>query len=315
MKAVVTDAQSTGHLTIGEAPEPIPDSNEVLIRVTAFSLNRGEVRRAETANNGTQIGWDTVGIVEQSARDGSGPTTGTRVVGFSRRMQGWAEKVSLPTRDVAAIPDSISDSDAATLPVAALTALYALERCERLLASQVLITGASGGVGHFACQLAGLMGATVTALLRRPDHQALVEATGASVIISRDGSGLEHSGPFRSIIDGVGGDQLGQLLSRLEPSGRAVLYGVSGGATSPLPVRDLMSTGDGRIDGFHLYRESEFETAQRGLDRLLALMVDGRLKTLVSVTGDWSEVGTVAAQLIDRDFPGKAVLTVSNGNR
>ena len=61
MKAVVVDANVTGHLTLGETPEPIPDSNEVLIRVTAFSLNRGEVRRAETASPGTQIVWDTVG--------------------------------------------------------------------------------------------------------------------------------------------------------------------------------------------------------------------------------------------------------------
>ena len=258
-----------------------------------------------------QIGWDTVGIVEQAARDGSGPATGSRVVGFSRRMQGWAAKVALPTSNIAVIPPEISDLDAATLPVAALTALYALERCERLLASEVLVTGASGGVGHFACQLAVMMGANVTALLRRPDHQAMVEETGATVVISSDGSGLETIGPFRAIIDGVGGDQLGPLLTRLDPSGRAVLYGISGGPTTSLQIRDLMTTGDGRVDGFHLYRESEFESAQRGLDRLLSLMVAGRLKTLVSVTGDWAEIGTVATQLIDRDYPGKAVLTVS----
>ena len=311
MKAVVADANATGHLTIGEAPEPIADSNEVLIRVTEFSLNRGEVRRAETANAGTQIGWDTAGVVEQAARDGSGPPQGARVVGFSRRMQGWAEKVALPSRDVAAIPPEISDVDAATLPVAALTALYALERCERLLASKVLITGASGGVGHFACQLAVLMGAEVTALLRRPDHQAMVEATGATVVVSSDGSGLETIGPFRAILDSVGGDQLGRLLARLDAGGRAVLYGVSAGDTTALPVRELMFTGDGRVDGFHLYRESEFESAQRGLERLLSLMVAGRLKTQVSVTGDWSDVGKVAAQLIARDYPGKAVLNVS----
>ena len=311
MKAVVADANAQGHLTLGKTPEPLADSNEVLIRATAFSLNRGEVRRAETAQAGTQIGWDTVGIVEQAARDGSGPVKGARVVGFSRRMQGWAEKVALPTRDVAEIPREISDIDAATLPVAALTALYALERCERLLASKVLVTGASGGVGHFACQLAVLMGADVTALLRRPDHQAMVEETGAAVVVSGDGSGLENLGPFRAIIDGVGGDQLGRLLTRLDTGGRAVLYGVSGGATTSLPVRELMFTGDGRVDGFHLYRESEFESAQRGLERLLSLMVTDRLKTLVSVTGDWSDVGMVATQLIDRDYPGKAVLKVS----
>ncbi|MCH9670611.1 MAG: zinc-binding dehydrogenase [Gammaproteobacteria bacterium] len=226
-------------------------------------------------------------------------------------MQGWAEYVALPSRDVAAIPDAISDDDAATLPVAALTALYALERCERLLGSGVLVTGASGGVGYFACQLARLMGANVTALLRRTDHQSAVEATGAKVVISSDGLGLTDVGPFRAIIDGVGGDTLGALLTRLEPSGRAIVYGVSGGADATIPVRDLMFTGDGRIDGFHLYRESEFESASRGLTRLLALLESGRLTTLVGVTGDWSKVGATAAQLIGRNYPGKAVLRIS----
>ena len=311
MKAVVVDSSVEGNLRIGEAPTPSTDSNEVLIRVRAFSLNRGEVRRAESNDPGSQIGWDTVGVVEQGATDGSGPAPGTRVVGFSRRMRGWAEYVALPSRDVAAIPDAISDDDAATLPVAALTALYALERCERLLGSGVLVTGASGGVGYFACQLARLMGANVTALLRRTDHQSAVEATGAKVVISSDGLGLTDVGPFRAIIDGVGGDTLGALLTRLEPSGRAIVYGVSGGADATIPVRDLMFTGDGRIDGFHLYRESEFESASRGLTRLLALLESGRLTTLVGVTGDWSKVGATAAQLIGRNYPGKAVLRIS----
>ena len=129
------------------------------------------------------IGWDVVGVVEAPARDGSGPAKGTRVVGISRRMQGWAELIALPTTDIAAIPDKVSDADAATLPVAGLTALYALERCERLLASRVLITGATGGVGYFACQLARLMGAHVTAVLRRTNQEALAKSLG----VARDG--------------------------------------------------------------------------------------------------------------------------------
>jgi NADPH2:quinone reductase len=159
VKAVVTKPGATGNVVLAEAPEPTPDSDEALIRVKAFSLNRGEIRRAATQDAGTMIGWDVVGAVQAPARNGSGPAKGTRVVGFSRRMQGWAERIAQPTTDIAAIPDKVSDADAATLPVASLTALYALERCERLLASRVLITGATGGVGSFACQLARLMGA------------------------------------------------------------------------------------------------------------------------------------------------------------
>lgn len=311
MKAIVANPSVRGALEIGEAPEPEPDSNEAVIRVTALSLNRGELRRAQASAPGTQIGWDLTGVIETAARDGSGPKAGTRVVGLSLRMQGWAERVALPTTYIAAIPDGVSDADAATLPVAGLTALYCLERCERLLASKVLITGASGGVGYFACQLARLMGAHTTAQLRRPDHRALVEETGIDVVaISPDGTGLDGYGPFRGIIDGVGGDTLSNLLPLLDDGGRAILYGISEGPEARFPVRGLMMSGTGRIEGFYLYRESEFESATRGLDRLLALLADGRLKTLIARTGSWEEIGEVAEGLIERSFPGKAVLTL-----
>ena len=258
-----------------------------------------------------QIGWDLAGVVQSAARDGSGPAEGTRVVGFSRRMQGWAEQVALPTRDLAAIPDAVSDQDAATLPVAGLTALYALERCERILGNRVLITGASGGVGYFACQLGLLMGGHIVAHLRRPDYADLVRGTGVQeVVVSEDAAGIAEHGRFRSIVDGVGGPLLASLIAELEEDGRAILYGVSAGPTTPLAIRDLMFTGDGRVEGFYLYRESDIEYASRGLDRLLGLLADGRLVTHVPVTGSWEDIGETAAGLIARDFPGKAVLTI-----
>ena len=220
MRAVVTRPGATGSLVIAETAEPSPDSDEALVRVKAFSLNRGEVRRAATRAAGTMIGWDVVGAVEGPARNGSGPPKGARVVGFSRRVRGWAERIALPTTDIAEIPDNVSDADAATLPVAGLTALYALERCERLLASRVLVTGATGGVGYFACQLARLMGAHVTALLRRQDQQALAKSLGVEeTVVSPDGGGLDAVPKFRAIVDGVGGPALGQLLGALTTTG------------------------------------------------------------------------------------------------
>lgn len=310
MRAVIADPSVPGNLRIAEVADPTPDSTEALIRVSAFSVNRGEVKRAEVAEAGQPIGWDTMGVVERPAGDGSGPPAGTRVVGFSKRMQGWAELVALPTRDLAAVPDGVSDADASTLPVAGLTALYALERCPRLLANRVLITGASGGVGYFACQLGTLMGADVVSVLRRADHRDMVEGTGARVMIASSPEEIAALGRFHVIIDGVGGEQFGRLVSLLEPGGRAVVYGVSAGADTTLGLRDLMFTGDGRIDGFHLYRESEVESCTLGLTRLLSLLESGRIRTVVSQVSDWGEVASVASGLISRDYPGKAVLTL-----
>ena len=311
MKAVTASSLPEQLLELREVSEPIADSNEALIQVTAFSLNRGELRRAQSAVEGARLGWDLVGVVVEPAQDGSGPREGKRVVGFSRRMHGWAERVVLPTVDFTDIPKSVPDTDAATLPVAGLTALYALERCERLLGSNVLITGASGGVGYFACQLAKMMGARVVAQLRRSDFVQMVRETGADeVIVSTDGSGLEAQGKFRVIIDGVGGSVLSKLLLQLDDRGRAILYGVSAGPVATLGVRELFMTGDGRIEGFHLYRESQVEPAAKGLGRLLGLLEQKRLSPHVAVEGNWKEIDAVAAQLIDRDFPGKAVLTI-----
>ena len=311
MKAIVANSAAIGCLEIGEIAAPVADSNEALVSVTTISLNRGELRRAEAAEPGMQIGWDLAGVVQSAARDGSGPAEGSRVVGFSRRMQGWAEQVALPTRDLAAIPDAVSDQDAATLPVAGLTALYALERCERILGNRVLITGASGGVGYFACQLGLLMGGHIVAHLRRPDYADLVRGTGVQeVVVSEDAAGIAEHGRFRSIVDGVGGPLLASLIAELEEDGRAILYGVSAGPTTPLAIRDLMFTGDGRVEGFYLYRESDIEYASRGLARLLGLLAGGQLVTHVPVTGSWENIGETAAGLISRDFPGKAVLTI-----
>jgi NADPH:quinone reductase len=311
MRAVVTKPGVKGSLVIAELPEPSADSDEALIRVEAFSLNRGEVRRAATQAAGTMIGWDVVGVVEAPARNGSGPPKGARVVGFSRRVRGWAERVALPTTDIAEIPNDVSDADAATLPVAGLTALYALERCERLLASRVLVTGATGGVGYFACQLARLMGAHVTALLRRQDQVALANSLGVDeTVVSADGAGLDAAPKFRAIVDGVGGPALGQLLTRLDDDGRAILYGVSAGQETTFAVRNLMLTGNGRAEGFYLTRDIQIERASKGLSRLLRLLADGRLRTLVSIKADWSAVGETAARLMARDFTGKAVLRI-----
>jgi len=137
-----------------------------------------------------------------------------------------------------------------------------------------------------------------------------VEQTGAEVVVASTPEQIDALGRFHAVVDGVGGEQFGRLVALLEPGGRAVVYGVSAGSDTTVELRDLIFTGDGRVDGFHLYRESEVESAARGLARLLALMEAGRLRTLVSQQAEWTEVGTVAGGLIARDFPGKAVLTI-----
>lgn len=310
MKAVLVNHAEPGCLEIGDASPPGQLPMETLVSVRAFSLNRGELGRARMQEDGSRLGWDFSGTVVEAAPDGTGPSKGARVVGFSRRREGFAELVSVPSVEIAEIPDNVSFVDAAALPVAALTALYCLERCERLLGSKVLVTGASGGVGLFACQLASLMGAKVYGQIRRPEHAELVASTGATPLLSPNGEAASAHAPFRAIIDGVGGSLLANVVRFLGEDGRAVLYGFTDSDTAELRIPQLIFTGTGRVEGFYLFRESEIESCGKGLARLAGLVGDGRLDSQVNMVEDWAKVGAVAEALSERRFPGKAVLTI-----
>ena len=212
IRAVAVDPETPGRLALRPVDPPSPATGEALVRVRALSLNRGEVRASQNARPGTRPGWDIAGVVEEAAADGSGPGVGERVVGLVRTA-GWAELVAAPTTNLAALPEAVSFSQASTLPVAGLTALYALDRSPGLTGRNVLITGASGGVGHLGVQIAINGGATVTGLVRQEKHiQAVREAGAQNVVADETGAGAAASGPFNIVLESVGGPVLGNVL-------------------------------------------------------------------------------------------------------
>ena len=233
VRAVVVDPSHSDKLTLQSVALPNAAPDDVTVRVTAISLNRGEVNRAlSQPTAGARPGWDFAGVIEERASDGSGPPMGTRVVGMLG-TGAWAERIRAPSHAVAALPAAVTDAQAATLPVAGLTALHALRQGGLLLGHKVLVDGTTGGVGHLAVQLAAAAGAEVYGHVRRADQSAMIaEWCGDRIIVAADMRAAAAGGPYHLILDSVGGSALSAALTMLQPNGTCVTFGVSEAPTT-----------------------------------------------------------------------------------
>ncbi|WP_405902921.1 NADP-dependent oxidoreductase [Streptomyces sp. NBC_00656] len=171
-------------LSVREIPQPTPGAGEVLIRTVASSLNPVDwkTRAWEVGPElPATLGWDLAGVVTASNHPRYRP--GDQVIAMSAQIATsrgtWAEQVSLPARLLAAAPTTLALEDAAALPLAGVTALQALSRAAVTDGDNVLITGAAGAVGGIAVQLARHTGATVDALVSRPEHLDAARELGA----------------------------------------------------------------------------------------------------------------------------------------
>jgi len=310
IRAVVVDGRARGRLAVREVEAPKPGPGEALVRVKAISLNRGEVRRAQNAPAGAGIGWDLAGIVDAPAANGTGPAAGQRVVGLLPD-RAWAELVPVPVQALAPLPNNVSFEQAATLPVAGLTALHALRKGGNVLGRNVLVTGASGGVGHLAVQLAVEAGARVVGLVRQEAHVGPVRDAGAhEVVADETGEAARPYGPYHLVLESVGGEVLASALAMLAQGGTCVHYGVSSGQTASINSAAFFRIGRVSLYGLYLFSELAVEPASVGLATLAGLVANGRLRPFIEVEAPWTQVGEVAQQLMDRGYAGKAVLRV-----
>jgi NADPH:quinone reductase-like Zn-dependent oxidoreductase len=307
VRAVVVDPSVSGRLVIREVERTSPLPNEAIVRVASISLNRGEVRRSQSAEAGWRPGWDFAGTIEVAAIDGSGFLAGTRVVGFLP-AGAWAEQVVVPTHAIASLPDSVEFKTAATLPVAGLTALLSLERGGLLLGQSVLVTGASGGVGHLACQLAAQAGAIVTAQVRRPELVEFVKGAKAHQVIV--GDDFDQHTPYNLALDSIGGDILPAVLEHLALDGTCVIFGATAGSSITFNASKFYGKGGLNLYGFILFHELKKQPAAIGLTRLVNFVAEKLLVPHIALEAPWSEVADVAQQLTDRQFLGKAVLHI-----
>jgi NADPH:quinone reductase-like Zn-dependent oxidoreductase len=226
----------------------------------------------------------------------------------------WARRVAVPTVALAPLPEGVSFAQAATLPVAGMTALYALSKGGLLLERPVLVTGATGGVGSFALQLGRLSGARLVAHVRKPDQEAEVRANGAeAVLVGEELPADTPLGRHHLVVESVGGGTLGKALTLLAEDGVCVSLGASASPEVTFNTAQFFLTGRASLYGFILFAElRRFEPASIGLARLASLVDRGLIKPAISVEAPWTEVADLTRQLIDRRYAGKAVLHLSD---
>jgi NADPH:quinone reductase len=307
MRALVAAPASPTLLEIRDVADPEAESNQAVVDVHAVSLNRGECAVLRTAEDGWQPGWDLAGVVVRPAADASGPREGARVVGWVNGGA-WAERAAVRTAHLAELPDAVSFSVASTLPVAGLTAVAALDLGGDLSGRRVAVTGANGGVGRFAIQVARARGAHITAILTAPDRADGLRELGA------DGFevGLQPAGdPFDLILESVGGASLAAALARVSETGTVVTFGNSSDEPTEFEPRTFYRRGAPVMRAlfvvWELLRE-RIGTAQLG--SLVRLVENGALRADIGLVTSWGDAGSAVAALLERRIAGKAVLTL-----
>jgi NADPH:quinone reductase len=306
MLALVNTPSAPIPVELRDVAEPEPAADEAIVEVHAFSLNRGELALLGVRPEGWRPGQDIAGVVVQAAADGNGPREGTRVVALVDGA-GWAQRVAAPTARMAALPDNVSFASAATLPIAGLTALRLVRLGGSLLGRRVLITGAAGGVGRFAVQLAALAGAEVTGVVGRPERATGLAERGAAAIVTTI---QEAEGLFELILESVGGSSLMGAISKVAPGGTIVMFGMSSREETPINFANFAGHAGARLLAFFIYESGTPASMGVDLATLVSLVASGKLTPEIGLEDSWHNLYRATTVLRDRKVNGKAVFHI-----
>ncbi|MFP3463954.1 NADP-dependent oxidoreductase [Leifsonia sp. SIMBA_070] len=230
MKAFTIDRYE-GDITEADVPEPTVGERDVLVRVHAAGVNhldamlaRGDFKATLPYQLPLILGHDVAGVVERVGSEVSRFTVGDEV--FARpadlRIGTFAERIAIAESDVALKPTTLTMTEAASLPLVALTAWQALvERADVKAGQRVLIHGGAGGFGSIAIQLAKHLGASVATTASGSNVEWLRQL-GADVIDYRSDDFESRLQGYDLVIDTVGGANLEKSLRVLRPGGQAI---------------------------------------------------------------------------------------------
>jgi NADPH:quinone reductase len=275
-----------------------------VVAVEAFSPNRGESFLLERAEPGFRPGKDIAGTVVRSAASGRGPHIGIRVVAHLDHS-GWAERAAVKVDHLAAIPKAISSTTAAALPLAGLTELRLTRVTGPLASRRVLMTGASGSVGHYFVELAASQGAPITVVSATEQRSRRLLELGASNWVTDP---VEATGRFDIGLDSVGGSTTAAVFTKLTDHGLLIWFGQASRTAPTLDFFDWSGGLSATIRKFS-YTDSDLPVAD-DLATLVRLTATGHLHLEIGLVADWKETPQVIETMVERTVRGNAVLTI-----
>lgn len=321
MKAVTFSKYgSPDVLELQEIEKPTPQDNEVLVKIHASSVNPAEwhdmtgtpfiarVFNKFPKMNHRRIGVDYAGVIEAVAKDRTDFKVGDEVFGAKNGAFGeyvCVQNIIIPK------PKNISFEEAASVPIAAITALQGLQKHGNIQAGQkVLINGASGGVGHFAVQIAKAFGAEVTGVCSSRNVE-LVRSLGADHVIDYTKENFTHNGKkYDLLLDIAGGYTWSEYKKILSPNAKVIIIG---GPKKNRLVGPLGNVLKMKIASWFASQNVTFFIAQFNKDDMFfikELLESGKVKPYVEKTYPLNKIADAMNHLGTGHAQGKIVVTM-----
>jgi NADPH:quinone reductase-like Zn-dependent oxidoreductase len=323
-------------LALRERPDPIPGAGEVLIRTAAIGINFADLfARAGVYPNTPRPpfvpGMEISGVVEAVGSGVTDLAPGRSVVAVPI-FGGYAERVVCRASSVFALPEGVDLSQAAAMPVAFLTARYAIDEARVRAGETVAVTAAAGGVGTALLQLLALRGARTIALVGSEKKFALCRELGAERVGLYAASGRSDvlgTDRLDVVIDAIGGATFRALWRRLARGGRYVLYGFAAasgkkGVARLRALRELSAMGFlapysfvsscRTLIGFNLSLLPNRLAELRGFaSEIFEAWRAGRLRPIVGAQFPFDRLPDAHRMLASRRTEGKVLVSVGDG--
>lgn len=285
MKAYYSNAYGGAESSVyGDYPDPVAGSNQLLVEVRAVSINpvdfkvkRGDIKLLTGSRFPRIFGSDFSGIVRETGKDVKSFRPGDRVYGVTPVIFGsqgaLAQLLAVDHKKARLMPAAMSFEEAASLPIAALTAMNGLRRIGVKEGTSVLIFGATGGVGHFAIQIAKAKGAVVTAACS-PENAELARSLGADETMGYKREDVYAAGrQFDTILDAWGHMEYEFICRLLRRGG---VYATT--MVKPfLPVTSLFT----RLLYGKKLTSSNLRSKPEDLDEMERLFLEGKLRPVI----------------------------------